>query len=228
MRVGWANMGQRVRTIMHVGHGADIPRRDVAVESRCVHKHCATEANPHQPSCPHTRAKQPSHHHRYPTTTLAHSDRRRHIVDHPIAHRHPREREPMRAPHTHATVSQYGQRGRTKLHVGHGADIPRRDVAVESQCSIKHYATKANPHQPSCPHTRAKQPSHHHRYPTTTLAHSDSAHCRPPHRSQPPEREREPKRAPHTHVGIGQYGSTGVHYNACRSRRRHPTPRCRR
>jgi hypothetical protein len=98
---------------------------------------------------------------------------RRHIADHPIAHSQPREREPKRAPHTHAGVSQYGQQGRTTLHVGHGADIPRRDIAVECQCFCKRCAPEANPNQPSCPHTRAKQPSYHHRYPTTTLTHSD-------------------------------------------------------
>ena len=64
-----------------------------------------------------------------------------------------REIEPMRAPHTHVGIGQYGQRVRTTLHVGHGANIPRRDVAVESRCLIKHCAAEAIPHQPSCPHT---------------------------------------------------------------------------
>jgi hypothetical protein len=210
MHAGVSQYGQRGRTKLHVGHGADIPRRDVAVECQCSFKHCTAETNPNQPSCPHTRAKQPSHHHQYPIATLAHSDIVGTLPTTPslIA---TREIEPMRAPHTHAHVRQYGQRGRTTTHAGHGADIPRRYVAVESRCLIKHCATKANPHQPSCPHARQTAitpPPIFYRHPRTLR--SSSAHCRPPHRTNP--LEREPMRAPHTRAGIGQYGQRGALY----------------
>jgi hypothetical protein len=167
----WANMGNEgallcMLVTAETSHAemsllnANAPANAVPPRTTRINHHARTRA----PGSHHTTINIPSP----PSHTST-----PHIVDHPIAYIHPREREPKRAPHTHAHVSQYGQQGRTTLHVGHGADIPRRDVAVESRCLIKHCATKANPHRPSCPHTRAKQPSHHHRYPTTTLAHSD-------------------------------------------------------
>jgi hypothetical protein len=140
------------RTVVHGHHGARVPRRDVAVESRGALEHCATATPP-------------------PTRQVS-------LVRAPRQRANPGEVGGMHQGGVHAVLLapawQRGERGvgkarmhgkcgaraprpraaeaaasvewvRTTLHIYHGARVPRRKVTVEGRGVLEHCAAAAPP-----------------------------------------------------------------------------------